>query len=176
MIERWNGAKWSTVTSPKASGYLTAVSCTSAKDCVAVGVGLSSPALMEHWNGKKWTIVATPRSPHFFGGSFAGVSCPSVTNCFAVGQGLNDAEQSLTFVAQWNGTKWSAVASPNPDGFFGAVLNGVSCTSRTACTAVGVKESGSTYGHKTFGGTLIEQWDGTRWSVVGSPNPTRSAP
>jgi hypothetical protein len=36
-----------------------------------------------------------------------------------------------------------------------------------------VNESGSTHGLKTDGGTLIEQWSGTRWSIVGSPNPTR---
>ena len=38
-------------------------------------------------------------------------------------------------------------------------LSRVSCTSVTACTAVGFAASG----------TLIESWDGTTWSVASSP-------
>jgi hypothetical protein len=62
---------------------------------------------------------------------------------------------------------------PEPTDFFGAILSGVSCTSRTTCIAVGVNKSESLSGLKTHAGTLIEQWNGTRWSIIGSPNPTR---
>ena len=41
-------------------------------------------------------------------------------------------------------------------------LSRVSCTSVTACTAVGFAASTS--------GTLIESWDGTTWSVASSPS------
>ena len=46
----------------------------------------------------------------------------------------------------------------------------VSCAGATSCTAVGAKESESTDG-LTLSGTLIEQWNGTTWSVIASPNP-----
>jgi hypothetical protein len=57
---------------------------------------------------------------------------------------------------------WSVVPSPNP-GFNGSVLNGVSCVSAAACTAVG--------SYHGSGGTVIESWNGTSWSVVPSPSP-----
>ncbi|MGH3401166.1 MAG: hypothetical protein ACRDRJ_01375 [Streptosporangiaceae bacterium] len=39
-------------------------------------------------------------------------------------------------VQNWNGTKWSVTAAPNPVAGIGG-FNAVSCTSATACTAVG---------------------------------------
>jgi hypothetical protein len=41
----------------------------------------------------------------------------------------------------------------------------VSCTSAAACTAAGDYTNSSTYAR-----TLIETWNGTRWSLVPSPN------
>ena len=43
-------------------------------------------------------------------------------------------------------------------------LNDVSCTTSTFCVAVGLENNG------TGGGTLIEQWNGTSWTVVPSVN------
>ena len=42
----------------------------------------------------------------------------------------------------------------------------MSCTSASACTAVGYYASGSTYV------TLAERWNGTKWSIQHTPNPT----
>jgi hypothetical protein len=48
----------------------------------------------------------------------------------------------------------------------GSDLNGVSCVSADACTAVGaVSPNGTALS------TVIESWNGTRWSVVPSLNP-----
>ncbi|MGH2479640.1 MAG: hypothetical protein ACRDHW_08300 [Ktedonobacteraceae bacterium] len=48
-----------------------------------------------------------------------------------------------------------AVAGTNP------ILESVSCATATACVAVGTAKSK----------TLIEQWNGSQWSVVSSPSP-----
>jgi len=62
------------------------------------------------------------------------------------------------------------VPSPNGTSRFGSnILDGVSCASEDACTAVGYH-----YGNGFSPRTLIESWDGTRWSVVPSPSPTTS--
>jgi hypothetical protein len=42
----------------------------------------------------------------------------------------------------------------------------VSCVSAAACTAVGYD-----YETPTAQRTLVESWNGTKWSVVPSPNP-----
>jgi len=68
-------------------------------------------------------------------------------------------------VERWNGTKWSQVASPNASGATGSYLNAVSCTGASNCHAVGYSYN------STSTNTLAERWNGTSWSVVGSPNP-----
>jgi hypothetical protein len=49
-------------------------------------------------------------------------------------------------------------------------LHGVSCFSASSCAAVGQRSSTS----QGPGGTLAERWNGTKWSVVPSPNPAGS--
>jgi hypothetical protein len=53
-----------------------------------------------------------------------------------------------------------------------SVLADVTCTSKTTCFAVGY--NGFTYGDGThvLGGTLIEKWNGAKWSLVRTPNPS----
>ena len=62
---------------------------------------------------------------------------------------------------------WKIQSTPNPAGSDGNNLEGVSCTSATACTAVGYyyNSSGSTI-------TLGEQWNGTTWKIHTGPNVT----
>ena len=56
------------------------------------------------------------------------------------------------------------MSSPNP-GSSNDFLNAVAVVSVSDVWAVGSQESGTSSGQ-----TLIEQWNGTAWSVVASPN------
>jgi hypothetical protein len=60
------------------------------------------------------------------------------------------------------------VPSPNPQpaDFYAASLNAVSCTSSTACVAVGAVRGVDSHNVAT----LVESWDGTAWSIATSPN------
>jgi hypothetical protein len=69
---------------------------------------------------------------------------------------------------RWNGTKWSLQTTPNPTGAVQSYLSGVSCASASACTAAGHYFNGTT----TV--TLAERWNGTKWSLQHTPNPTGS--
>ena len=168
LIESWNGSAWSIVPSPNpmSASELDAVSCTGSASCVAVGTdgdGTAQLTLVESWNGTAWSVVSSP-SPTSVGSSLRGVSCISSTSCVAVGSySFDSAHPQQTLIESWNGTAWSIVPSPSPMSFSG--LNGVSCTSTTACTAVGgqVDAGGSTTD------TLNESWNGSAWSVVASP-------
>jgi hypothetical protein len=82
-----------------------------------------------------------------------------LTNGGNVGQPLAEA---------WNGTTWDIHPSPSPAGSSGAALQGVSCPSASACTAVGFSSTGSS-GMPT--NTLAESWNGTQWSLQTTPNP-----
>jgi hypothetical protein len=77
LVERWNGTKWSIVTTRIVSDW-TGVSCTSATACFAVDyVGRAA-----RWNGRSWSTVPTPKpDPNQFEGfTFTGVSCSTPTS------------------------------------------------------------------------------------------------
>jgi hypothetical protein len=172
LIESWNGTNWSVVPSPNIGSasdqnYLSGVSCTSATACTAVGYHYNGvfKTLIESWNGTSWSVVPSP-SPGGVNDGLYGVSCMSATACTAVGGRLSSAYRTL--IESWDGTSWSVVPSPNVGSATSPnSLQSVSCTSVTACTAVGTHYASST----SPGRTLAESWNGTSWSVVPSPNP-----
>ena len=177
LVERWNGASLSVVTSPNhphvGEGHqLASVSCPSATTCVAAGDyllgGVGAPAtLVERWNGTQWSIV-TSRDPNRSYAGLNGISCVTTTNCTAVGDQRSYAtppEQpgGRTLIERWNGAAWSIVTSPNAG--TPSSLAAVACASATTCFAAGngTAASGAT--------ALIERWNGTTWSVVVNANP-----
>jgi hypothetical protein len=170
LIEQWNGTAWSIVSSPDTSAndtdWLIGVSCMSASFCMAVGYSQSSggymQTLIEQWNGSQWSIVSSPNT-NSTGASLFGVSCTSMSFCMADGYYVNG--YALTLIEQWDGSQWSIVSSPNTNSAWNNQLFGVSCTAANFCMAVG-QYSPST----NLWQTLIEQWDGSTWSIVSSPN------
>ena len=168
LIERWDGNSWTIVTSPNypnfpASNVLNGVTCAAASDCWAVGGwddGESSDTLIEHWNGMSWSITAAPVT----GLALKSVACASTSECLAVSNSNLQSGQPL--IELWNGTTWaivpSAIPSPSPDTDHG--LFSVTCGSASKCWAVGY------YNNGVSPRTLIEQWDGSTWSIASSPN------
>jgi len=148
------------------STVLHSVSCTSADACIAVGGPDGRPGTMlaERWDGSRWTIQRTTRPAGSILSFLDGVSCVSESSCVAVGfvVGRTGADAALT--TQWNGSNWSVVRVAKPAGSIEAVLDAVSCTSPTACTAVGGSENRSGVWL-----TLVERWSGLRWSVQPTP-------
>lgn len=63
-------------------------------------------------------------------------------------------------IAHWDGTTWSAVASPQPEG--GYELSAVAALSSTDVWAVGTYNLES----DNLPQALIEHWDGSAWSIV----------
>ena len=163
--------KWPVVASPNngtSDNVFNGVSCPTATFCAAVGqyrdTGLGVLAtLVESWNGTAWTIVSSPTSPTTDSG-LNGVSCASASSCIAVGFYLDGSGFSRTLIEKWDGTSWTAASSPNASSASNS-LSGVSCASAGSCTAVGSYDTGSSLFQ-----TLIEQWDGTNWSLAASPN------
>ena len=160
---------WSVVHSPnrRAGGnFLDAVSCVSPTVCMATGHRQNSigalVTLAERWDGTRWSLVPTP-SPGRTDSRLVAVSCVSAAACMAVG--FTQGRPGGTLAESWNGTRWSVVPSPGHP-HSADNLAGVSCVSPTACTAAGwyITSSGQQK-------TLIESWNGTRWSIVPSPNP-----
>lgn len=66
---------------------------------------------------------------------------------------------------------WSIQPTPNPSGATASLLTSVSCTSSTACTAVGYSLSKS----DPSPSALAERWNGSAWSIQATPTPPRSS-
>jgi hypothetical protein len=175
LAERWNGHTWSIQPTPNPPGaapsILNAASCMSRSACIAVGNTSNSRGtsltLAQQWNGHTWSIQPTPSPAD--GGNLIAVSCPSRSSCLAVGGHANPFTAFVppgTLAEQWNGRGWRIQPTPNPPGG-GWWLTAVSCTSPSACTAVGgsIEPPG-----RTPGGTLAERWNGRTWNIQRTPS------
>jgi hypothetical protein len=185
LAEVWNGGTWTVLPTPTPSNpgggaMLTAVSCVSSIDCMAVGESLvfhlPGGNLVEHplaesWNGAAWTTVPTPPLAHS-GATLNGVSCTSASACMAVGnEGFPKNPTEFTLAESWNGTAWSFVPTPVPLTPGGTSLSKVSCPGPADCMAVGY------YGYNNGTGTsvtLAEAWNGTAWRRLDPATPGSS--
>jgi hypothetical protein len=143
---------------------------TSARSCEVVGTGrvTSGGAFAAGWNGTSWTAQAVPGPAGAKTASLTKVSCATATACEAVG-----GSSAGAYTAAWNGTAWSAQSVlPVPSGSVSDTLLGVACTSATACTAVGYSQGSASASARP---TLAEVWNGTSWSVQGTPNPAATS-
>jgi hypothetical protein len=179
LIERWNGSAWSIQTAPVPAGAVdpgfSAVSCSSARACTAVGSDVPDGGqgssvggtLAERWDGQTWSAQNTADPAGATSDGLSSVSCPSSTSCTTVGSFSVDGSPGLPLAEHWDGTAWTLQPTPGlPDPAVpSGELNGVSCTSSTACVAVGQYEN-----DPVGEAALIERWDGTSWTVQAAPN------
>jgi hypothetical protein len=172
LIEHWNGSAWKVVPSPNrgtGDNRLFGVAAASSKSAWAVGyayVNNHYQALIEHWNGIAWKLATSPTSTSS-DNSLSAVSASSATNIWAVGY-ANTAGHEHPLIVHSTGSTWTVKPSADPSagGPSYAFLQGVSATSSSNAWAVGdITSSGGDHQ------TLIERWNGTKWSVQPSPNP-----
>jgi hypothetical protein len=137
------------------------------------------------YDGTKWSVISSPNPSGSTGSDLFGVTALSATDILAVGDYGTSTPPSKTLIEQYNGTKWSILPSPNSGlGTSYNIFSGVAAASATDIYAVG--EAGASNGggigalslngtsnatSSPTGVTLIEHWNGTKWSVVSSPNP-----
>jgi DNA-binding beta-propeller fold protein YncE len=173
IAERWEGAGWSLVKTETAEkelfllseAHLTALDCTAANSCKAVGVYLlighsEERMLTASWNGSAWTFtgLSNPSGRNY--GALAGISCTAENQCTAVGTASTDEEQSetLPLAERWNGSKWSLETGIHPIVASRNGLADVSCSSAASCMAVG---------HDAYReANYAESWNGSKWTMV----------
>ncbi len=169
LVEQWNGTSWSIIPSPDKGTYggeLSGIAALSATNIWAVGnYDIYAGTLVEHWNGSQWSIV--PSKSSIYGAGLNSIAALSAKNVWAVGFSLDSSRIDHTLIEHWNGTKWKTVTSPNITGNDN-FLNSVAVISGKDVWADG--ESSNSSSNTTQ--TLIEQWNGTQWSIVASPNPS----
>ena len=175
LTEHYNGTTWSVVSSldpsTTSSDRLLAVAATATNDVWAVGLSIDNnvaSTLIEHYNGTAWSIVASPNQSAS-DNTLYGVAALTTTSAWAVGDYADANGRFHTSVMKWNGTAWTAVASPTVGaGTYDNALFSIAAVSATNLWAAGAVYSPTNTGAPSD--TLVEHWDGTQWSVVPSPD------
>jgi hypothetical protein len=126
LADSWNGRRWTVAKLPATgpSPALNAVSCVSARSCLAVGINntgtnrRSIRAIADSWNGRSWKAVPVA-VPSQGGGARNGdtlgvVQCASPTDCVAIGLAGPYHGQGIEFLYQfaerWNGTSLKLIS------------------------------------------------------------------
>jgi hypothetical protein len=146
--------------------YLTAIACPSATQCWAVGQTASAPGgntlsesrgpLLKLETAGHWRTVAA-LGPDARPGALEAIACPGASECWAVG---GTSARGSPLIEHWTGGAWEPAPAP---ALPGGQLDAVSCASASACWAIGGTQSrtGTT-------GDVLEQWNGSQWSLAGA--------
>jgi photosystem II stability/assembly factor-like uncharacterized protein len=158
------GAHWSSTPVLRGVGTLNAMTCATARTCIAVGDNLlgntyQGVAIRTGDGGRTWMLL--PGLPRRVG-VLSSVSCPTSTFCMAVGASRDGA--SGVALTTTTGRDWRIVPLPKSEKSLGLVT----CTSRRHCIVVGGGQSG-------FSGTILTTADGgSTWRQ--SPFATGTGP
>ncbi len=182
MVLHWDGVKWSAVATPKLNtndnAQLNSIVALAANDIYAVGYQPAKngavQTLVEHYDGVSWTVMSSP-NPSSTGSFLFGVTAASASDVWAVGSSGDQATTSdQTMVLHYDGVSWKQVASPNPlpKAFLNQnVMLSVTAVSSADITAVGYAQDSANL--RTL--TLVEHWDGVKWSLVPSANHSNAS-
>lgn len=113
-----------------------------------------------------WSLQTTPNPSGATVAHLNDASCLTGGECFAVGDYETSGFPARPAAERWNGSAWSLQTIPALPSTGG--LEGVSCTSTTACTAVGWFTTSSVRQ------VLAERWNGTAWSKQEAPGDITS--
>jgi len=175
LFEHWNGASWS-IKSSQSVGSLTGVAAIASNDVWAVGAAASTnnlQTLVEHWNGTTWSAVHSS-GPGTVYNTLNGVAAIAANNVWAAGDDTNGVTPYADYaplIERWNGTTWSVVSIPLTG--TSDLVNGIAAVSANNIWAVGDYRTGLDPNGPYF--TLIEHWNGSKWSIVTSPSPGSTA-
>ena len=165
----WNGATWRIVPSPSVNDdILFGVDAVASNDVWAVGRSFQEArTLTIHWNGSAWSVVPSPNDSTEDNILF-GVAAVTSNDVWAVGI----ACCSKTLAIHWDGASWSVVPTPIFDpNATNQVLVGIVALSSDDIWTAG-QYIVPLQGSAQF--TLTENWDGSNWNFVPSPNAQNS--
>jgi len=152
-------------TNPEAEklNELEDISCQSSSLCMAVGNDhYREKGFVESWNGSSWKMALNGIS------ETKAISCPTSTWCMAIAK--SDAKGwGLSWSEGFGSWFQEAKNPPTPEGATEVRLNDVSCTSESACTAVGRYYASGAY--KPY----VARWNGTGWSLQTAPSPSEGS-
>ncbi len=193
VIEQWNGSVWSLAPAADTGqpfDQLSGVQCVASDDCWAVGNAgpaqqnpnflpifpnaAGDQGLIEHWDGASWSVIPSTTEPGPNGGYLYGVTCVDVADCWASGATTDTSGMASGLLLQhWDGASWTDVSGSVPDATTPGILSNVTCISSVQCWAVGsLGPFGGGGGGNFRPQAIIENWNGSSWSIEPSPDVT----
>lgn len=118
-----------------------------------------------------WQLISSPNAGSTTTNNILeGVTTLSASDAWAVGYdwATNPYQMNETLAEHWNGTNWTIETTQNP-GTDSDQFNAVAAISSDDVWAVG----GDKFANVGVGQPLIENWNGSSWSVVNAPNPSQ---
>jgi hypothetical protein len=116
-----------------------------------------------------WKLVTGANPSATFDGLRA-VAAVATNDVWAVGAYSKTQNTHQPLIEHWTGTTWNVVPSPSPDLSANLLLGVVAISSQDAWAV------GNYYSQKKGAEeTLIDHWNGTKWSVAPNPNPSSTA-
>ncbi len=164
--------------SPNVQGNtLIAGAAVAADDAWAVGYRNDnnlndSRTLTEHWDGSAWKVVPSPNPGSIpscknsnTGNVLTSIATVASNDVWAVGFSFTCSTDLVPMALHWDGTAWSAMATPALLTNDNSAFNSVVALASNNVYAVGYQPAANGAVR-----TLIEHWDGVTWQVVSSPN------
>lgn len=172
LLLHWSGRAWRT-SGDTLGKNLSDISASSSNDAWAVG-SEGNHGIAEHWNGSRWT-ASPPAQPRTGSWRLDGVLTLSPSNAWGVGMmrlGERYSDGFGALIEHWDGTTWSVIPTPSvlpavpgeiPYGhLYSVAASGPNDVWAVGETGIGVPSTASD--------TLVEHWDGARWSVAQTPD------
>jgi hypothetical protein len=180
LFEHWDGTEWTYSIGGFGTPFLDGASADAPNDAWAVGYNAAvidqDSTLAMHWNGSSWESVDTPNVGQG-NNVLEGVLALAPDNVWAVGYSTPEpppqSAATLTLIEHYDGTGWSVVPSPNigpANSYQSNRLFGMTAYSPTDILAFGSYFASDGSGHQM---TLLLHWNGAKWGIIFSPNPTK---
>ncbi len=174
LTEHWNGTRWSVVPSPNvgsSSNVLVGVARVPGSTLIwAVGytqdIHGKASTLTEQWDGTSWNVIPSP-NVGLGDAVLQKVTAISASDIWAVGYYTPSINTQQALIEHWDGTSWNIVPTPNIGSGSNALVGITQVPGTTQVWAVGYYTTNTNTEQ-----ALVEQWDGTSWNVLPTPNIT----
>src|SRR5216683_1037878 len=141
----------------------TATGVTAAATLLLSALATAPPAAAGQRACTGWVVKPSPSTGS---ATLSAVAATSAKDVWAVGS-FNTGGAFKTLIEHWDGTRWTIVPNPNP-------ASGFHTTNTLGAVVAITPKNAWAFGFylkaTTSFRTLVEHWNGTRWSVVPSPS------
>jgi hypothetical protein len=163
-IAEWNGSSWSALGSGMNIGvYALAVSGGTlyAGGSFTTAGGIAATNIAQ-WNGSSWSALGSGMSG-LYGYAYVSALAVSGSTLYAGGNFTSAGGSAANYIAQWNGTTWSALGSGmNGNGYYGLNVSALAVSGSTLYAGGEFTNAGGSAANN------IAQWNGSSWSALGS--------